>query len=149
MSLIEDIRAEEARRGDWYGGTVDAIVAFLGERDGLTFAEFDRRAVPVKTPDGPLLLWATGLGEEAAETIEAAFGFVVATGRVQGIAKKIERDGDGQDTGRAVTLAGRDAALLKEAGDVLFYLNQVLKRRGLTLEGSARALLAKLEGMRP
>lgn len=154
--LTDSVRAEAERRGDWYGGTVDAICRFLDRHDAafvdhsLTFQAFDEGAIPLKTPDGPLLLWATGLGEESAEVAGAlldVLALIASIGRAQGCAKKIVRDGDGPSVHGEVR--DLDAALLKEAGDVLFYLNQVLKRRGLTLEQAAMALLVKLDGMRP
>lgn len=127
----------------------DVRAALAAPGRPLTFRAFSGRAVPLKTPDGSLPLWAAGLGGETGEVVAELLGalsLVVASARVQDLAKKIERDGDGEDVhGRT---PDRDALLLREAGDVLFYLNHLLARRGLTLEGAAEALLAKLDGMR-
>lgn len=115
----------------------------------LTFEEFSQRSVPTKTPDGPLLLWASGLGGESAEVAEAMLdllALVVASGGAQDAAKKIERDQGGHDVHGLVV--DREVQLLKEAGDVLFYLDKLLCKRGLTLELAALALIEKLDGMR-
>lgn len=114
----------------------------------LTFQRFEASMVPRKTPDGPLLLWATGLGGEVAEVAEAVsllLSLVVAAGRVQDLVKKMERDGDGPDVrGR---LIDHRAEVRKEAGNALFYLHHVLARCGLTLEDAALAQIDLLEAL--
>jgi hypothetical protein len=117
-----------------------------------TFEEFDELTQPVKTPDGPLLLWATGLGGETGEVVEAwmdVMTFVVATSKVQDIAKKIERDDGRLDVhGRAIDIAELDQRLIKESGNALFYLKEVLKKRGYTLDDASDAQIEAMREMR-
>jgi hypothetical protein len=116
--------------------------------DGLTFAEFQGQALPQITVDNDSpSFWGNGLGGEGGETAEAlmnALGLMLAIGRLQNIAKKIERDGG---NGKESWTSLQDA-LKKEGGDVLFYLRQVLHVEGLTLEQAARTCLEKLEAMK-
>jgi phosphoribosyl-ATP pyrophosphohydrolase len=97
----------------------------------MTFQEFDRQVVPKKRePDelgapGLLLYQSNGMAGEAGEVANEV--------------KKLVRDGnyDGYS----------DERILKECGDVLFYMARLLKLRGLTVEDAAHALLNKLEAM--
>ena len=69
----------------------------------------------------------------------AALGLTGEAGEVADKVKKSLRDKNG-------TVSDDDAlALLKELGDVLWYVNQTANLLGFTLEGVARANLAKLE----
>jgi phosphoribosyl-ATP pyrophosphohydrolase len=96
--------------------------------------------------DGLLSFWVNGLTGEVGEVIEAfemCIGLAKANASLANISKKMDR----------AVLAGHalddaDDALLKEAGDVLFYLRQVLERRGLTLNDAAVACLRKLAEIR-
>jgi hypothetical protein len=108
-----------------------------------TFDEFTARTVPRKTPDGPPLLWAAGLGGEAGEVMEAAVAVVVHAGRAQDATKKIERDQGGPNMRGEVV--DRDEELKKECGNVLFYVDRLMRSRGMTLEDAA---LAQIEEMR-
>lgn len=116
----------------------------LADGLALTFDEFTERTVPRKTPDGPPLLWAAGLGGEAGEVMEAAVAVVVHAGRAQDATKKIERDRGGPNMRGEVV--DRDEELRKECGNVLFYLDRLLRSRGMTLEGAARAQIEAMEG---
>jgi hypothetical protein len=123
---------------------VEAAMNAAGET--LTFDEFSERTVPLKTPDGPPLLWAAGLGGEAGEVMEAAVAVVIHAGRAQDATKKLERDRGGTDVhGR---LVDRDAQMRKECGNVLFYLDRLMRSRGMTLEDAARAQIEVMEAMR-
>lgn len=118
----------------------------------LTFAEFQAQALPLYTPDAGILLWAAGLGGEQSEAMDEIRALLTlylapeagAAGRVQDIAKKIER---GRIDERSA-MTGLDERLVTECGDVLFYLRALLAARGHTLEDAARACLAKLEAAR-
>lgn len=93
----------------------------------LTFIEFHDGAIPVnsETAQFGILYHSNGLGGEAGE--------------LQNIVKKIIRDGDTPE---------RRHALLLEAGDVLFYMRQLLEELGFTMADAAQSQLAKLELMR-
>lgn len=102
--------------------------------NGMTLALAHALLAPEKRPlsSQPMTFWACGLGEEAGEVL--------------GVIKKathreIWADGSGalQDD--------YDARLLEEAGNVLFYLRQVLEIRGLTLEMAARRQIEILAGI--
>lgn len=81
--------------------------------------------------DDSLCFWAAGLGEEAGEVL--------------GQCKKMVRDSKVPNP----PPNDRDAKLLDEAGDVLFYLRQVLAKRGYSLADAAEAIVAKLQSMGP
>lgn len=93
----------------------------------LTFSEFHDQAIPVnsETAQFGILYQSNGLGGEAGE--------------LQNIVKKIVRDGDTYE---------RRYALLLEAGDVLFYMRQLLEELGFTIADAAQSQLDKLEFMR-
>ncbi len=93
----------------------------------LTFAEFHDRALPVnsETAQYGILYQSNGLGGESGE--------------LQNIVKKIIRDGDTPE---------RRQALLLEAGDVLFYMRQLLEELGFTMADAAQSQLDKLDLMR-
>ncbi len=93
----------------------------------LTFQEFHDQATPVRadTSQFGILYQSNALGGESGE--------------LQNLVKKMIRDGS--------TVEKRRAALI-EAGDILFYLRQLLVDLGYTLEDAARAELDKLEAMR-
>lgn len=113
----------------------------------LAFEEFQQRALPVVTPDRvDISFWSNGLGGEAAEEIEAAVACCIRIGKVQNVAKKIDRGVDPR--GGDEHLEELDRLLLGEAGDVLFYLRQTLALRGFHLEDVARLTLTKLDAMR-
>lgn len=114
----------------------------------MDFGEYQERAQPALTPtmDYYPSFWTNGLGGEAGEVVEAMFEALWlhrAASSCQNIAKKIERD---QLDGKSADDA--DEKLLKEAGDVLFYLRQILERRGLSLNRAAYLSLMKLNEMR-
>ena len=93
----------------------------------LTFAQFHDRCLPVnsETAQYGILYQSNGLGGESGE--------------LQNIVKKMVRDG--------MTDEKRYAALI-EAGDIMFYLRQLLQEIGFTMEEAAQAELDKLEAMR-
>lgn len=114
----------------------------------MNFDQFQAKALPIIIPDNTSpSFWGNGLGGEGAETVEAlmnCLGLTLATGRLQNIAKKIERD----HPNSTATPEYLEAALLQEGGDVLFYLRQVLDGQGLTLEHAAQVCLDKLDAMK-
>lgn len=116
---------------------------------GLTFDYFATAAKEVKNPlsSKPITFWAVGLGGEVGEFLEAAedaIKLAIAAGKLLNIAKKIERDQNWQlDKQREL-----DEKLLSEAGDLMFYIDKVLKKRGLTLNMAAVNCIHKLERMR-
>lgn len=81
--------------------------------------------------DDSLCFWAVGLGEEAGEVL--------------GQCKKMVRDHKIPNP----PPNGRDTQLLDEVGDVLFYLRQILAKRGLTLQDAADSIVAKLDAVGP
>lgn len=81
--------------------------------------------------DDSLCFWATGLGEEAGE--------------VMGQCKKLVRDHEAPNP----IATERDAKIISEAGDVLFYLQQVLAKRGYSLEDAAIVIVNKLGAIGP
>jgi hypothetical protein len=93
----------------------------------LTFAQFHEQAIPVnmETAQYGILYQSNGLGGESGE--------------LQNIVKKMVRDG--------MTDERRYAALI-EAGDIMFYMRQLLHEIGFTMEQAAQAELDKLEHMR-
>lgn len=100
---------------------------FSDEEGPLTFAEFHKWALPVKKePDNNGVLYQSN-----AMCGEA--------GEVANVVKKMERDG--------CTLE-LDAKMVKECGDVLFYMRQLLERRGFTMQDAAEALLHKLDALK-
>lgn len=129
-------------------GVAQHLRVLLKSRSELTFNEFSVLSVPTKTPDAPLLLWAAGLGGENAEVATAMLDLIslmVAGGNASDAAKKLERS----ELSGFEDPVDRDAELVNECGDSLFYLDKLLARRGRTLEDAARALIAKLDHMRP
>lgn len=114
---------------------VRAIMGLIEEAAGagLTLREFHERCVPAKRPldSQPMLFWACGLGEEAGEVL--------------GVVKKATHR-EIYETGTPGEQAAYDQRLLEEAGNVLFYLRQVLEVRGLSLEQAARVQLDILDG---
>lgn len=117
--------------------------------EGLTFDQFTEQSQPVKTPlnSEKITFWTCGLAGEVAEFVEVAWNLVrlhIHSGRLANIAKKFDRDqpwqADRQDA--------LDEALISEAGNVLFYLDKVLQKRGFTLNNAAAAEIYHLEGMR-
>jgi NTP pyrophosphatase (non-canonical NTP hydrolase) len=97
----------------------------------MTFEDWEALVIPTKRePEelgelGLLLYQSNGMAGEAGE--------------VSNEVKKLVRDGDSPYS---------DAAILKECGDVLFYMSRLLKLRGLRVEDAAHALLNKLEDMK-
>lgn len=108
----------------------------------MDFNEFHARALPQITVDNDSpSFWGNGLGGEGGEVAEAVFnvmGLQLSIASLQNTAKKAERDGNRPE------LVGK---VKDEAGDVLFYLRQVLENCGCTMEDAAQALLDKLEAM--
>lgn len=108
----------------------------------MTFDEFQDVALPVKTVDrDEPTFWACGLGGEAGEALELlapVLGLTLRTAAVLNTAKKLERDG---------ASAGLDERLVAECGNVLFYLAQVLRVRGLRLSDAALRELEALAAM--
>lgn len=109
----------------------------------MTFDEFQAFARPMITPNAnELTFWATGLGGEIGEVIEELMDVAslsAASARLLNVCKKVDRDGSSPEL---------DARIEMESGDVLFYLNQILVRRRLSLESAAQACVAKLQNMR-
>lgn len=105
----------------------------------MTFDEFHAAARPLITPDrDEPTFWACGLAGEVGEVMEVAFELIalsIAGGALANTAKKIERDGASTEL---------DSKLVSESGDVLFYVRQVLERRGLNMQDAANACLVKL-----
>lgn len=118
-------------------------------REGLTFDEFHDRALPLITPDNDsVTFWAAGLGGEVGEVFELFADLInlgAHSGRLLDVAKKIER-GDARP-GRD-DLGDLDQRLKSEAGNVLFYLRQILNRRGLDMQEAALAELDQLASIR-
>lgn len=102
------------------------------ESIGMTLDQAQAALKPHKRPleSQPLIFWALGLGEEAGE--------------VQGVVKKATHREVYERAGNDV-VDQYDARLLTEAGNVLFYLRQVLELRGLTLEMAVRRQVEILE----
>ena len=96
----------------------------------MTFVEFETKCNPLKTPldSRDITFWGCGLGGECGE--------------VQNLCKKVDRDQPFGIEGVVI-----DQKILDEAGDTLFYLTQVLHKRGMTLNDAARGCLIKLEQM--
>lgn len=109
------------------GGPIDTNVRCGREVPsiGMTLGELHELLEPKKRPleSQSLTFWALGLGEEAGE--------------VQGVVKKATHRAVWEGQGNAVA-DEYDARLLSEAGNMLFYLRQVLEYRGLTLEMAGR-----------
>lgn len=59
-------------------------------------------------------------------------------GEVANVVKKMARDGESADL---------DEKMISECGDVLFYMRQLLHRRGFTLDDAGIALVRKLREM--
>jgi NTP pyrophosphatase (non-canonical NTP hydrolase) len=95
----------------------------------MTFEEFEARVVPMKREPEEL--------GEAGMLLYQSNGMAGEAGEVANEVKKLVRDGD--NGGHA------DEVIKEEVGDTLFYAIRLLKRRGMTLEDAAEALLQKLE----
>jgi NTP pyrophosphatase (non-canonical NTP hydrolase) len=109
------------------GGTFDQAVRYV-----LSFDEYQQKAFslaryPEKGTGSYAAIAYTGLGLGEA-------------GEVQGKIKKIARDCNGQ-----LTTEMRDA-IIKEAGDVLWYLGALATELGTTLEEMAEKNLINLFG---
>lgn len=112
------------------------------ELPDLTFKLYSKTALEVSrypsvNPPIPLL----GLGGEGGEVAEAlvqALMVCASTGRIQEEYKKMIRD-----QGNEMTKAKRQA-LIKELGDVLWYVNALGREIGTTLEEIARTNVEKL-----
>lgn len=97
---------------------------------GMTLVEFDSRIIPAKYEphhlgrEGILLYQSNGMAGEAGEVANEA--------------KKMVRN-------REMDSPEREANLVDECGDVLFYMSRLLRTRGKTLEDAANALLTKLD----
>lgn len=116
---------------------------------GLTFDYFSTASKEVKNPleSKPITFWAVGIGGEVGELLDAAqdaIGLAIACGKLLNVAKKIERDQAWQER----IQRSLDEQMLSEAGDVLFYIDKTLKKRGLTLNMAAVYCIHKLERMR-
>ena len=102
----------------------------------LTLDELQERAVPRRgVYDDSLLFWSVGLGGESGEVLN--------------VVKKIYRDAPPVVEQDVLGTMSMNDKLVEEAGDVLFYLRQVLAKRGYTLEDAGRGLLDKLDAMGP
>lgn len=117
--------------------------------NGLTFDYFATAAKEVRNPlsSKPITFWATGLGGELAEFLEAAgdaIELAISVGKILNVAKKFERDQPWEEDRQCVL----DEMMLSEAGDVMFYLDKILKKRGLSLNQAAVHCLHKLDRMR-
>lgn len=93
----------------------------------ITFADFHEQALPVKREpeDNGILYQSNAMCGEAGE--------------VANIVKKLVRDGPSTEL---------DYKMLSECGDVLFYMRQLLERKGFTMEDAALKLLEKLRRMK-
>lgn len=98
----------------------------------MTFEEFEKQIIPAKREPteigyaGMMLYQSNGMAGEAGEAANEV--------------KKLIRAGD--------PVGGSFDAVVEECGDQLFYMSRLLKMRGYRIEDAARALLAKLNGMR-
>lgn len=116
--------------------------------NGLTFDYFATAAVPQRAPldSKPITFWAAGLGGEVAEFSEvvlALLNLAVASGNVNNLTKKFERD----QPALVAEQKELDDKIRAEAGNVLFYLNLVLQKRGLSLNEAAVSQLHVLDRM--
>jgi len=93
----------------------------------MTFDEFEEQSYPrIKLPkDVCKFIYHLGLGEEAGEVL--------------GKAKKLWRDKKGKPNKKFKT------EIKKELGDVLFYVRNIAKEYGITMEEVAQACLDKLD----
>lgn len=117
--------------------------------NGLTFDYFSTAAKEVKNPlsSKPITFWAVGLGGEVGEFLEVAedaIKLAIAAGKLLNVAKKFERDQPWRDERQREL----DEQMLNEAGDAMFYIDKILKKRGLSLNMAAVYCIHKLERMR-
>lgn len=118
----------------------------------LTFEEFQAGATPaIPMPDEGIEFWGVGLGGEVGELIEVAFALLMLSARsgmALNVCKKLARMIAVAHPGEEFSVEELDARLLKESGDILFYLEQVLGSRGYTLRDAAQETVDKLAALR-